>query len=338
MSDGGKKVEQPEKKDGEKKYDKYACGIFIVRADNANFNADFSGVPRELPDGRIYATDKALKYCIRKYIHDIEGEDKVFAWRRFKSVKEKIEPLDLKENIKRLSLSHKPAEDIQQKEMVEIALSKDDVRLFGATLAVEKKNISITGPCQITYGINAFKTGSAYTNAILSPYSSSEGKEKSTIGSESRATEIHYIYDFNINPNNLTHDEQIKTLFGEDASKYYLNPHDIQLFKEAITRGVNYVTSTTKVGAISELLLFVEFEKGKEKQIPLVPLLKTKITISETGQKRKIDLTEVIKSLNSYSPIHYELYYDPDYTEVEGFPSKTEKEYECFHIVKHSKL
>src|SRR3989339_1396012 len=167
-------------------YDKYACGVFIVRADNANFNADFSGMPRELPDGPIYATDKALKYCIRKYIHDIEGENEVFAWRRFDVEKEKLKPLELDGNIeylyKQVHAKEKTSKDINQKEMVEIALSKKDVRFFGATLAAGGKNISITGPCQITYGVNVFKSGSSYTSAILSPYSSGKGKEKSTIG------------------------------------------------------------------------------------------------------------------------------------------------------------
>lgn len=110
-------------------YDRYACGVFIVRADNANFNADFSHMPRELPDGQIYATDKALKYCIRKYIHDIEGKDKVFAWRRFEiNKKGKLEPLELEGNI--AYLSKKPVKGVSQKEMVELALSKEDVRLF----------------------------------------------------------------------------------------------------------------------------------------------------------------------------------------------------------------
>jgi len=314
-------------------YDKYACGVFIVRADNANFNADFSHMPRELPDGRIYATDKALKYCIRKYIHDIEGAEKVFAWRRFKiGKKEKLEPLELEGNIE--YLSKKEAKEVQLKEMVELALTKDDVRLFGATLAVSDKNISITGPCQITYGVNAFEAGLAYTSPILSPYSSKEGKDKSTIGSESRATELHYAYDFNINPNNLTCDEQIKTLLKEDANKYYLNSHDIQLFKDAITRGVNYVTSTTKVGAVGELLFFAEFEKGEEKHVPLVPLLKTKIKISVEGSKRKIDLADAINSLKEYFPKNMEVYYDPEYSEIIGISPNIK----CFHIITHKQL
>ena len=50
-----------------KPYNKFAQGIFIVKARNSSFNSDFSGLPRRLPDntGTIYATDKALKYCVK---------------------------------------------------------------------------------------------------------------------------------------------------------------------------------------------------------------------------------------------------------------------------------
>ncbi len=321
-------------------YENYACGVFIVRADNANFNADFSHMPRELPDGRIYATDKSLKYCIRKYIHDVEGEDKVFMWRRFQmGKKDTLEPLTLDDNIKYL-LNGKVSSS--QEEMVKVALSKKDVLLFGATLAVGGKNISITGPCQITYGVNCFDASSSFTSAILSPYSSSSGKDKSTIGSESRANEVHYIYDFNINPNNLSCDSQLSALLGNDLSKYVLTNDDIKLFKDSITRGVNYVTSTTKVGAVGELLLFVEFKKNDDsnKCIPLVPLLKTKTKITIDGSKRKIDLSEAIKSLYAYSPISFELYYDPEFTSVDGFGSESNDKIKrkSFHIVNHKSL
>ena len=55
------------------KYQRYASGLIIVKSKNSNFNADFTGTPRRLPDadGTIYATDKSLKYCIRKYLKDI---------------------------------------------------------------------------------------------------------------------------------------------------------------------------------------------------------------------------------------------------------------------------
>jgi CRISPR-associated protein Csh2 len=38
-----------------------AYGFVVIKSINSNYNADFSGQPRTLPNGSVYATDKALK-------------------------------------------------------------------------------------------------------------------------------------------------------------------------------------------------------------------------------------------------------------------------------------
>ncbi|HRF40579.1 MAG TPA: type I CRISPR-associated protein Cas7, partial [Saprospiraceae bacterium] len=56
-------------------FNKRAFGCAIVKAINANYNADFTHQPRTLPDGTAYATDKALKYLVRNYwVNHIKGE------------------------------------------------------------------------------------------------------------------------------------------------------------------------------------------------------------------------------------------------------------------------
>ena len=49
-------------------FKKRVYGCAIVKAINSNYNADFSGQPRTLSDGIVYATDKAFKYSIKKYL------------------------------------------------------------------------------------------------------------------------------------------------------------------------------------------------------------------------------------------------------------------------------
>ena len=49
-------------------------GCVIVKSINSNYNADFSHQPRTLPDGVVYATDKALKFAIRHYIRDMHTD------------------------------------------------------------------------------------------------------------------------------------------------------------------------------------------------------------------------------------------------------------------------
>lgn len=53
-------------------------GCVVIKSVNSNYNADFSHQPRTLPDGSVYATDKALKYTVRNYIDKNYPEDKVF--------------------------------------------------------------------------------------------------------------------------------------------------------------------------------------------------------------------------------------------------------------------
>lgn len=74
-------------------------GAVLVKANVANYNADFTGSPRTLPNGVVYATDKALKYCIRNYLKQ-ENENKLFYITRHK--KENMQPLDIDETYEEL--------------------------------------------------------------------------------------------------------------------------------------------------------------------------------------------------------------------------------------------
>src|SRR6266511_2304277 len=60
-------------------------GLVIIKAINSNFNADFTGQPRTLPDGRVYATDKALKYSVRHYLKQQYPNEKILYYRRLKA-------------------------------------------------------------------------------------------------------------------------------------------------------------------------------------------------------------------------------------------------------------
>lgn len=53
-------------------------GCVVIKSVNSNYNADFSHQPRTLPDGSVYATDKALKYTVRNYIDKIIRKTRYF--------------------------------------------------------------------------------------------------------------------------------------------------------------------------------------------------------------------------------------------------------------------
>lgn len=176
-------------------------GIQIIKSKNSNYNADFTGCPRTLPNGRVYSTDKVDKFNIRKYLGRNDS-DNIFIKTTYTA--------DLKPMILKEVYEYHFGEIGNNKSIVlKNLLSKIDVRLFGATFApkgVDHMNISIHGPVQINYGINKFeelKDSGIYTDQIGSPYASKQGADQTTLGSQTRSQEAHYVHHFSINPKNL---------------------------------------------------------------------------------------------------------------------------------------
>ena len=102
-------------------------GCVVVKAINSNYNADFSGQPRTLPNGKVYATDKALKYLIKNYLKKIYG-DRIFY---FKVLNDNLNPISLSEAYK-FHFGEFPKDNIK-KGVAQNLLSCVDIRVFGAT-------------------------------------------------------------------------------------------------------------------------------------------------------------------------------------------------------------
>ena len=49
---------------------KRVYGILGISSIMANWNADFSGNPKSISDGRIFGSDKAFKYPMKKLLVD----------------------------------------------------------------------------------------------------------------------------------------------------------------------------------------------------------------------------------------------------------------------------
>jgi CRISPR-associated protein Csh2 len=79
---------------GNNQFENRVFGAVLVKSVVANYNADFTGSPRTLPNGVVYATDKALKYCIRNYLKE-DSKNILFYTTRYK--KENMQPLDIDE-------------------------------------------------------------------------------------------------------------------------------------------------------------------------------------------------------------------------------------------------
>jgi CRISPR-associated protein Csh2 len=299
------------------KFTKRCYGLVIVKSELSNFNADFTGNPRRLPDsnGTIYATDKALKYSIRKFWKDNNKE--VFVWKTFKEEKGNYRPKTLEERFIHFD-TEKP---------IEVFKNCIDVKFFGITFAMKSskgkdnnKNLSLTGPLQFSYGVNRLSENRLFSNQILSPYRDDKAKndgaesDSSTLGSESKGLESFYVYDFSLNPKNIINHYEDNP---EVQTKLSLTTEDIADLKKALKKSVSSLNTTTKIGSENTMLLFITLPKNSEHFLPAMKNL-VKITKTDDG-KAQIDLTKVKnligdKNLNAT----IELNYNENVTEVVG--------------------
>jgi CRISPR-associated protein Csh2 len=248
-------------------------GCAIVKAVNSNYNADFSGQPRTLPDGTVYATDKAYKYTVKNFFKSINSEETIFY---FKSLNENMNPISLDETyVKHFGSYPTEKKTIKQKVATNL-LSCLDIRLFGATFAGKSINISIHGPLQINHGLNIWHENNIFSEQITSPFSNKSNdpdaeRGMTTIGRQSKLQEGHYVHHFSINPGNLT---QIVELAGEEAKG--ISTQDIAKLKAAMRQGATFYDSAAKAGTDNEILFWVQLKEGSKLILPaFTELVKT---------------------------------------------------------------
>lgn len=261
-------------------------GAAIIKSINSNYNADFSGQPRKLPNGIVYATDKALKYSVRNYWNDALGE-KIFY---FKSLNEEMFPRTLDETYALHFGDFKEKDKNKLRlEVLGNILKCLDVKLFGGTYA-GKTNISIHGTCQITHGLNKFTENVIYSEQIMSPFrNSNEAKADSTmttLGSQSRLQEGHYVHHFSVNPKNI--EEDVRRVQGEG-----LTESDIAKLKEGLRKGATYYDSAAKAGTENELMLWVQLRPESKAVLPSF------VSLIDINENKEIDLSKVTAMLSA---------------------------------------
>jgi len=300
-----------------------AYGFVSVKAINSNYNADFSGAPRTLPNGQVYATDKALKYTVRNFIKDVHPDQTVLY---FKRLNDDMNPLSLADTYVTVFPEHKDL-DAKKKDTKSIVikdiLSCVDVRLFGSTFAKKAKGgniaLSIHGPVQINHGVNIWGEGNIFAEQITSPFNSKEdsSNEQTTIGRQQKLEEGHYIHHFSINPKNI---EEVAA-HGQEGTQV-LSQNDIELLKEALRKGVTYYDSAAKAGCENEILFYVQLNENSRLVLPNFTEM-VKMTNSKEGGKRYFDLSDIAAELEKHSAEieTCEIYYNPQTTVVENLPA-----------------
>ena len=256
-------------------FKKRVYGCAIVKAINSNYNADFSGQPRTLPDGIVYATDKAFKYSIKKYLKDAYENVEVFY---MKTLNDNLNPRSLNERYENLFKAQ--PKDETKKDVAKNLLSCLDVKLFGATFTSGNNSVSVHGPVQINHGMNIWKDNYIYSEQITSPFRNEASNKASnktsntdedpdtersmtTIGRQSRLEEGHYLHHFSVNPGNL--DDISSKIVGEGVK---LSAGDIDKLKVGMRRGVTWYDSASKAGCENEMLVWVELKEGSKLVLP----------------------------------------------------------------------
>lgn len=306
-----------------KQFKNRVFGCAIIKAINANYNADFTGQPRTLPNGDIYATDKALKYSTRNYLDKNFTEDILFY---FKSLNDEMQPRDLEQTYTKhfgeFPKVEKKQEIKARKVILENLLKCIDVRLFGGTFASKEANISLHGTTQFTHGVNKFEEGIIYSEQISSPFRNSNEKSadsmQTTLGSQFKLQEGHYVHHLSINPKNLEE-------MADSVDNLGLLESDIDKLKDALRNGATFYDSAAKSGVENELLFWVQLKTGSKQVLPSFVELIT-ITKGDNGI-RNIDLSK-IKSLLEKTSIKdqidkIEVYYNSGLINLIGLPDGT---------------
>ncbi len=289
-------------------------GCAIIKSINSNYNADFSHQPRTLPNGTVYATDKVLKYSVRNYLKSALGE-KLFY---FKSLTDDMSPRTLDETYEH----HFGKGKLEDKKNIRLNVLKDilsciDVRLFGGTYA-GKTNISIHGTVQFTHGMNRYPENIIYSEQIMSPFRNpglnSAESTMTTLGTQSKLQEGHYVHHFSVNPKNIEDDANRVGTEG-------LYNSDIEKLKEALRKGVSFYDSSAKAGTENELLLWVQLKADSKAVLPSF------VELVEVNENKEIDLSKITLLLSKaqiQSEIEkVELFYNQGLTKVINAPANS---------------
>lgn len=259
-------------------------GCVVVKAVNANYNADFNGLPRRLKsDGSFYATDKSFKWLVRNYIKKNHENEKVLFTKIYD---DKLNTIKLKEAFEQLT-GHS-TNDNTKNELLPKLLDCIDIRLFGAAFTPEgskDNNISLHGVVQINHATDLFGKGKVYTDEILAPFTA--------IGSMSKATEAHYTHNFSINPKNLS--SWSKVVDSEQLN--LLSQNDINILKNAFNNAATFYDSHSKSGVENELSIYVTLNENSTLTLPSFAQF-IKFKKGEDGERNNFDLTDLINYLS----------------------------------------
>lgn len=149
-----------------------------------------------------------------------------------------------------------------------------DVRLFGATIPMEKDSVTFTGPVQFAMGRSLHKVALKYIKGT-GAFASGSGKSQKTFREE-------YVLPYSL--------IGFYGIINENAAKHTgLKKEDIDLLLEAIWNGTKNLISRSKIGQTPRLLLKINYKEKNYHIGDLLQTIKINTTLSAEEEIRGIE-------------------------------------------------
>jgi CRISPR-associated protein Csh2 len=253
--------------------------LFLYDVKDANPNGDpvDENKPRiDEETGINIVTDVRLKRTIRDYLYEYKGKD-IF----IREIRDEKGTLRTKED-RLKDFKNNPVEVIE---------NCIDIRLFGATTAVEDQTMALTGPVQFKYGRSLHKVDLTYIKGTTVMPSAAERRQGTF--TERYILPYSFIAFYGVINENAASNQNLK-----------LTEEDISLMLEGMWNGTKNLISGSKFGQMPRLLIHVKYREGNffigelDKRIAL-QTEKTHVAIRDISEV-KIDITNLVKTLNDH--------------------------------------
>lgn len=274
--------------------------LFIYDAKLCNPNGDpgNENKPRMDEDRDVnLCSDVRLKRFIRDYLQ---------TYKKKKIYVTKIEgkPVEPKEVLEKLKKEKDELEFKDDSNIAEFYLKNlIDVRMFGATMAIEKEQMAFTGPIQINWGYSLHKVSLCNSYGITTTFKSSEKATQSSMGEDWRVNYSLIAFYGNIIAHKAWNEIQ--------KNGTLLTIDDIKLFDEAIINSIQLFATRSKIGQYPRLYLRLAYTNNEYIYGDLRSLVKFKIksSIEERGIKEEDvrDVSEVFLDVSKLQSLINEL-------------------------------
>ncbi|MDD3806800.1 MAG: type I-B CRISPR-associated protein Cas7/Csh2 [Candidatus Marinimicrobia bacterium] len=252
--------------------------LYDVQNNNPNGDPNDENKPRyDEESGRNLVTDVRLKRTIRDYLKDYKNQN-IFVQ---EIVRDDGTIQDGKSRAKDFGKTKQEILDNVLKECI-------DIRLFGATIPMDKDSITFTGPVQFKMGKSLHTVKIVFLKGT-GAFASKETATKKTFREE-------YILPYSM--------IAFHGIINENAAKHtQLSEQDVEALKEAIWLGTKNLISRSKFGQMPRMLMIIQYHHPNfyigdlDNLIKLIPNEGLREEEIRSLEDYTIDFTELLKQI-----------------------------------------